>query len=71
MEQVFLNQPPADRAMNCETHFDTEVALRIAGGSPAVGVIDSVPTVKELIDTTIREAEQILSEKGSLGKLLG
>jgi hypothetical protein len=46
------------------------MALRIAGGSLAVGVIDNVPTVKELIDTIIREAEQILSEKGSLGKLL-
>jgi len=70
LEQVFLKQSPADREVDWETDFDTEMALRIAGGSLAVGVIDSVPTVKELIDTVIREAEQILAEKGNLGKLL-
>lgn len=70
LEQVFLKQSPADREIDWETDFDTEVALRIAGGSLAVGVIDSVPTVKELIDTIIREAEQILAEKGNLGKLI-
>ena len=70
LEQVFLKQSPADREVDWETDFDTEMALRIAGGSLAVGVIDSVPTVKELIDTIIREAEQILAERGNLGKLL-
>jgi len=70
LEQVFLKQSPADREIDWETDFDTEVALRIAGGSLAVGVIDSVPTVKELIDTIVREAEQILTDKGNLGKLL-
>ena len=42
----------------------------MAGGSLAVGVIDRVMSVKELIDTIISDAEQILSREGTLGRLL-
>jgi len=70
LEQVFLSQAPAGREIDWERDFDEETALRIAGGSLAVGVIDSVMTVKELIDTIIGDAEQILSRKGNLGRLI-
>lgn len=40
---------------------DPEEVLRIAGGSLAVGVIDKVVTVKELIDSIINGAEEVLA----------
>lgn len=70
LEQVFLSQAPKGREIDWERDFDEEMALRIAGGSLAVGVIDRVMSVKELIETIIRDAEEILSRKGNLGKLL-
>jgi len=70
LEQVFLSQAPKGREIDWERDFDEEMALRIAGGSLAVGVIDKVVSVKELIDTIISEAERILGRKGTLGKLL-
>jgi hypothetical protein len=53
-----------------ESDFDLDVILKIAGGSLAVGVIDRVMSVKELIDTIVRDAEQMLRQKGNLGKLM-
>jgi hypothetical protein len=50
--------------------WGAEVALSVAGGSLAVGVIDRVMSVKELIDTIIHDAERILSREGTLGRLL-
>jgi len=70
LEQVFLKQAPSEKEIDWEKGFDTDITLRIAGGSLAVGVIDSVMTAKELIDTIIRDAERILSRKGTLGKLI-
>ncbi len=70
LEQVFLKQSPSEKEIDWEKDFDTEIALRIAGGSLAVGVIDKVMPVKELIDTIIRDAEQILSRDGNLGRLI-
>jgi NADH:quinone reductase (non-electrogenic) len=70
LEQVLLNQTPRGKEIDWENDFDENTALRIAGGSLAVGVIDRVMSVKELIETIIRDAEEILSRKGSLGKLI-
>ena len=70
LEQVFLKQSPSEKEIDWEKDFDTEIALRIAGGSLAVGVIDRVMPVKELLDAIIRDAEAILSKDGNLGKLL-
>jgi len=50
--------------------YDEEVATHVTGGSLAVGVIDSVLSCKELIDTIIREAEGILAKDGNIGKLV-
>jgi hypothetical protein len=50
--------------------YDEEVATHVTGGSLAVGVIDSVVSCKELIDTIIREAEAILAKNGNIGKLV-
>ncbi len=66
LELLFLKRSP-DTQVNWE---DDEASLKITGGSLAVGVIDSVVSVKELIDTIIRDAEYILSKKGNVGKLL-
>jgi NAD(P)H-dependent flavin oxidoreductase YrpB (nitropropane dioxygenase family) len=70
LEQVFLKQSPSEKEIDWEKDFDTEIALRIAGGSLAVGVIDRVMPVKELLDAIIRDAEAILNRDGNLGKLL-
>jgi NAD(P)H-dependent flavin oxidoreductase YrpB (nitropropane dioxygenase family) len=70
LEQVFLSQAPVGKGINWERDFDEETALRIAGGSLAVGVIDRVMSAKELIETIISDAEGILSRKGNLGRLL-
>ena len=70
LEQVALGQNPASKEVDWETDFNIEMTLRIAGGSLAVGVIDRVMSVKELIDTIIHDAEQIMSKDGNLGRLL-
>jgi NAD(P)H-dependent flavin oxidoreductase YrpB (nitropropane dioxygenase family) len=68
LEQVMFGQSPGG-AIDWEHDWNAEVALRIAGGSLAVGVIESVMSVRELIDTIIRDAEEIL-RRGSLGRIV-
>lgn len=46
--------------------WEPEAALRLGGGSLAVGVIDEVVTVKELIDSIIVEAGEILPRAGGM-----
>ena len=69
LEQVMFRQSVAGD-VDWESDFDLDVILKIAGGSLAVGVIDKVMSVRELIDTIIRDAEQILGQKGNLGNLM-
>ena len=72
LELVLLKESP-DATADWESDFskdDPEVALRVTGGSLAVAVIDSVLSVRELIDTIIRQAEEILSSQGGVGSLL-
>jgi len=72
LERVLIKESP-DVPRDWQSDFrddDPEVAVRVTGGSLAVGVIDSVVSVKELIDTIIRESEQMLCEGGNLGSLL-
>jgi nitronate monooxygenase len=66
LELLFLKRSP-DTEVDWE---DDDATLKITGASLAVGVIDSVVSVKELIDTIIRDAEQMLSEQGRIGELL-
>lgn len=61
--------PPREWSLTYQDPKDAE-ELRISGGSLAVGVIDRVKSCKELIDDIINEAEQMLTEKGSLAGLL-
>jgi len=66
LELLFLN-----RSTETDVDWsDDEASLKITGGSLAVGVIDSVVSVKELIDTMVRDAEQMLDERGNMGRLL-
>ncbi|MBA7647747.1 hypothetical protein ES703_55526 [subsurface metagenome] len=68
LERVLLKETP-DTPIDWESDYqewDPEVALRISGGSLAVGVIDKVVTAKELIDSIIGEAEKILSSGGCI-----
>ncbi len=46
-----------------EPGFSSERELRATGGSMAVGVIDGVVTVKELIEGIIQDAEKILKSR--------
>ena len=72
LERVLIKESP-DVPRDWQSDLrgdDPEVAVRLTGGSLAVGVIDSVVSVKELIDTIVREAEQILGQQGNLGSLL-
>jgi NAD(P)H-dependent flavin oxidoreductase YrpB (nitropropane dioxygenase family) len=71
LEQVMFHKD-ADETGDIDFGSDwgAEVALSVAGGSLAVGVIDRVMSVKELIDTIIHDAERILSREGTLGRLL-
>lgn len=69
LESIMFRQTP-DGEIDWDSGMDVEVALRIAGGSLAVGVIDRVMSVGELIDTVVHDAEAILSRDGSLGRLL-
>jgi NAD(P)H-dependent flavin oxidoreductase YrpB (nitropropane dioxygenase family) len=69
LESTMFGHTP-NGEIDWESGIDVEVALRIAGGSLAVGVIDSVVSCKELIDTMIREAEAILAKEGNIGRLI-
>jgi hypothetical protein len=55
-EAAGYNTPTGNEIMNQSTALDA--GLRMV--SLAVAVIDHVPTVKELIDNIVREAEEIL-----------
>jgi len=66
---VHLKQTP-DFKIDWDADYDPGEALRITGPSLAVGLIDRVVSVKELIDTIIQEAEQMLSPGGHLGRFL-
>jgi len=69
LESTMFGHTP-NGEIDWDSGINVEVALRIAGGSLAVGVIDSVVSCRELIDTIIREAEAILTNEGNLGRLL-
>ena len=69
LEQTFLHQAPAEEEADFEGGMDIDTVLRIAGGSLAVGVIDSVVRVKDLIDAIVRDAEAMLGSNGVLGGL--
>lgn len=64
--ELLLLKQSAEKKIDWE---DDEATLKITGGSLAVGVIDSVVSCKELIETIVREAEYILSKKSNTGKL--
>ena len=64
LEQVMFKQSEVGE-IDWESEFDLDLILRIAGGSLAVGVIDRVMSVKELIDTIIRDAERMRSSRVS------
>lgn len=68
LEQVMFRQSPSAEA-HLDAAWGPEVALRIAGGSLAIGVIDRVMSVKELIDSIIRDTEHMLQPEGTLGRL--
>lgn len=69
MERVGLKQSP-DFKIDWEADYDPGEALKFTGPSLAVGVIDRVVSVKEFIDSMIKEAEQMLSSEGHLGRLV-
>jgi len=64
LEQVMFKQSEVGE-IDWEIEFDLDLILRIAGGSLAVGVIDRVMSVKELIVTIIRDAERMRSSRVS------
>jgi NAD(P)H-dependent flavin oxidoreductase YrpB (nitropropane dioxygenase family) len=69
LEMVFLQETAGTTPIDWEKAYqewEPEAALRLSGGSLAVGVIDEVITVKELIDSIIGEAEEILSRAGGI-----
>ena len=71
LELVLLKESP-DTAIDWENalqDWDPEVAVRLSGGSLAVGVIDRVMTVKELIDCMVADAEAVLRREGTLGRI--
>ena len=70
LEQVMFRHAPRDE-LDLEADLDMEVVFQVAGGSLAVGVIDSVMSVREVIGTIIGDAERILGPEGPLGRLLG
>jgi NAD(P)H-dependent flavin oxidoreductase YrpB (nitropropane dioxygenase family) len=61
LESVMFRHTP-DGEIDWDSGLDVEVALRIAGGSLAVGVIDRVMSARELIETIIREAGEMLEQ---------
>ena len=70
LESTMFGHTPSGE-IDWESGINVEVALRIAGGSLAVGMIDSVVSVKELIDTIVRDAEAILAKNGRIGRIIG
>jgi len=69
LERVFLQETAGATPIDWEKAYqewEPEAALRLSGGSLAVGVIDEVVTVKELIDSIIGEAGKILSRAGGI-----
>jgi NAD(P)H-dependent flavin oxidoreductase YrpB (nitropropane dioxygenase family) len=71
LEQVMFNKSADESAdIDFESDWGADVALSIAGGSLAVGVIDRVMTAKEIIDWVVGDAERILGRDGVLGRLL-
>ena len=69
LEAVTFGQA-AEGEIDWEQGLDADIALRIAGGSLAVGVIDSVVSVRELIETMVGDAERIMRREGGIGRLL-
>lgn len=57
LERVLLKEDPEEKQ-----DFEAEAVLKLAPGSLAVSGIDSIPTVKKLIDSIIQEAEGILTK---------
>jgi NAD(P)H-dependent flavin oxidoreductase YrpB (nitropropane dioxygenase family) len=70
LEQVMFNKTPGEIGIDFDSDWGADVALSVAGGSLAVGVIDRVMTAKEIIDSIIEEAERILSRDGVLGRII-
>ena len=71
LEQVMFSKDVDETSgIDFDGDWGAEVALSVAGGSLAVGVIDRIMSVKELIDTIISDAERILGKEGNLGRLL-
>ncbi len=66
LERVMLKESPELTAGLSDDYqqWDPEAALRVTGGSLAVGVIDKVVSVRELIDSIIKGSEEILSSEG-------
>jgi len=58
----------ADDWVDTLEQWDETTELRVTGGSMAVGVLDRVKSVKELIDEIIQGAEEILKKGGPLCK---
>jgi hypothetical protein len=58
LERVMLKESPDMPEGFSKEELEAE-ALRMAPGSLAVGVIDRVPSIKEFMETLIREAEAL------------
>ncbi len=58
LERVNIKDPDWRNPASHRSEETLEAGLRMV--SLAVGVIDSIPTAKELVDSIIREAEEIL-----------
>ena len=65
---ALINEDGSEGWENAMQEWDEATELRVTGGSMAVGVIDRVKPVKELIDDIIREAEEFLKSEGPLKK---
>jgi enoyl-[acyl-carrier protein] reductase II len=63
-----INKDGTEGWENTLQEWDETTELRVTGGSMAVGVLDRVKTVKELIDDIIQGAEEILISEGPLSK---
>ena len=61
LELVMLKE--SEDGLNDSTFFNTVEILRIAPGSLAVGFIDEICTVRELINRIIKEAEDVLKQR--------
>ncbi|MBI4619414.1 MAG: nitronate monooxygenase [Desulfobacterales bacterium] len=65
LERVLLKEDP-----DADTSFESDEVLKLAPGSLAVSGIDKILTVKELIDSIINGAEEIL-KSGVFGGIRG